>query len=182
MVVENGRLKCPKCGDTSTHYNDREFLESECRVNSLRCVPVPNGPLARYIDGMKIIQKVTHSVPIPCGNKRCKSNDSPSTVFCTDCTKFLCGRCHDVHEIAESYEDHTVKTLEEIRSLRCWDLVTLSTKNTIPSLCFQHNGKVLEYCCEKCDELMCQVCAVDRNPHMFQCFLMIVCPNITLSH
>ena len=46
MVVENGRLKCPKCGDTSTHCNDRKVLESECRVDSLRCVPVPNGPFS----------------------------------------------------------------------------------------------------------------------------------------
>ena len=167
MVVENGHLKCPKCGNTSTHYKEWKVLESECRVDSLRCVPVPNGPLARYIEGMKIVQKVTQNVLIPCDNKRCKSGDSPSTVFCTDCTKFLCKRCHDVHEIADSYEDHTVKTLEEIRSLRCQDFKTLSTKSTTPSTCPQHNGKVLEYCCEQCNVLMCQACAVDRkSPHV----------------
>ena len=163
MVVGNGRLKCTQCGDTSTHFNDRKVLESECRVDSLRCVPVPNGPLARYIEGMMIVQKVTQNVPIPCGNKRCKSGDSPSTVFCTDCSKFLCERCYGGHEMMDTNEDHTVKTLEEIRSLRCYDLKTLSTKCTTPSTCPQHNGKVLEYCCEQCDVLMCQACAVDRK-------------------
>ena len=49
--------------------------------------------------------------------------------------------------------------------------MTLSTKNTIPSLCSQHNGKVLEYCCEKCDKLMCQVCAVDRKSSHVPVFL-----------
>ena len=132
IEVENGCLKCPKCGDTTTHCNDRKVLESECRVDSLRCVPVPNGPLARYIEGMKIVQKVTQNVLIPCGNKRCKSGDSPSTVFCTDCTKFLCECCYGGHEMMDTNEDHTVKTLEEIRSLRCQDLKTLSTKSTHP--------------------------------------------------
>ena len=94
LEVKDGRLKCTQCGDTSTHCNDKKMLEIECRMDSLHCVPVPNGPLARYIEGMKIVQKVTKNVPIPCGNKRCKSGDSPSTVFCTHCTKFMCnGAC-----------------------------------------------------------------------------------------
>ena len=164
MVVENDHLKCTQCGDTSTHCNGRKMLESECRVDSLHCVPVPNGPLARYIEGMKIVKKVIQNVPIPCGSKRCKSGDSPSTVFCTDCTKFLCERCYGAHEMIDEYEDHTVKTLEEIRSLRSQDHKTLSTKSTIPSTCPQHSGKVLEYCCEQCDVLMCQACAIDLKP------------------
>ena len=51
-------------------------------------------------------------------------------------------------------EDHTVKTLEEIHSLRCQDLRTLSIKSTCP----QHNGNLLRNCCEQCDVLMCQAC------------------------
>ena len=164
MVVENGHLKCTQCGDTSTHCNDRRVLESECRVDSLDCVPVPNGPLARYIEGMKIVQKVTQNVPIPCGSKRCKSGGSPSAIFCTDCTKFLCKLCYGAHEMLDEYENHTVKTLEVIRSLRCQDIKTLSPKNTTPSTCPQHNGNALEYCCEQCDVLMCQACAIDLKP------------------
>ena len=160
MVVENGHLKCPKCGDTSTQCNDRKMLESECRVDSLRCVPVPNGPLAWYIEGMKIIQKVTQNVPIPCGSKRCKSGDSPSTVFCIDCTKFLCGRCHDVHEMSEAYDDHTVKILEEIRSSTNLTGPLLVKKTDIPT-CPHHGGEPLKY---KCTTLLCQACTVDKDP------------------
>ena len=171
LEVKDGRLKCTQCGDTSTHNNDRKTLESECRVDSLRCVPVPNGPLARYIEGMKIVQKVTKNVPIPCGNKRCKSGDSPSTVFCTDCAKFMCERCYGGHEVVDTFEDHIVKTLTEMRSLTPQDIQTLSPKTTTPSTCPKHNGKILEYCCEQCNVLMCQACAVDRKSSHVPVFL-----------
>ena len=171
LEVKDGQLKCTQCGDASTHCNDRKMLENECRVDSLRCVPVPNGPLARYIEGMKIVQKVTKNVPIPCGNKRCKSGDSPSTVFCTDCTKFMCERCYGGHEVDDAYEDHIVKTLGEMRSLTPQDIQTLSPKTTTPSTCPQHNGKILEYCCEQCNVLMCQACAVDRKSSHVPVFL-----------
>ena len=175
MVVENGHLKCPKCGDTSTHCIDRKVLESECRVDSLRCVPVPNGPLSRYIEGMKIVQKVTQNVPIPCGNKKCRSTGSPSTVFCTDCDTFMCERCYDAHEMIGIFDKHTVKTLDEIHTQNARDLQ--SSKSTMPSTCPQHNGKVLEYCCEQCDVLMCQACAVDRKSSHVPVFL-----DASLSH
>ena len=163
MVVENGHLKCPKCGNTSTHCNNRKVLESECRVDSLCCVPVPNGPLARYIEGMKIVQKVTQNVPIPCGNKRCKSGDSPSTVFCTDCSRFMCERCCTAHEIMDEYEDHTVKTLQDIRSSTNLTGPLLVKKTDIPT-CPHHGGEPLKYMCDKCTTLLCQACTVDKDP------------------
>ena len=164
LEVKDGRLKCTQCGDTSTHCNNGRELASECTVESLRCIPVPNGPLARYIKGMKIVQKVTENVPIPCGNKRCKSGDSPSIVFCTDCAKFMCEHCYGGHEVSDAYEDHIVKTLEEICSLTPRELQTLSSKSATPSTCPQHNGKLLEYCCEQCNMLMCQACAIALKP------------------
>ena len=166
MVVENVRLKCSQCGDTSTAWNDGKMSESECRVDSVHCFPVPNGPLARYIEGMKIVRKVTSNAPIACGAKRCRSGDSPSTVYCTDCSKFLCDSCYDVHERADAYDGHVVKTLEEVRTLGPQDLQVLTSKNVMPLVCPRHKGKVLEYSCEQCNVLMCQACAVDRkSPH-----------------
>ena len=163
MVVENGCLKCPKCGDTSTHFNDRKVLESECRVDSLRCVPVPNGPLARYIEGMKIIQTVTPNVPIPCGNKKCRSTDSPSTVFCTDCDTFMCECCYNAHEMIGIFDKHTVKTLQDIRSST--NLAgPLLVKNTEIPTCPHHGGEALKYMCDKCTTLLCQACTVDKDP------------------
>ena len=164
LVVENAHLKCPQCGDTSTHWNAGKMSRSECRADSVRCVPVPNGPLARYIEGVKVVQKVTKGVRIPCGNKRCKSVDSPSTVLCIECGIFMCERCNIGHEVSASYEDHTVKTLEEIRSLGPRDCQLLFSKNVAPNTCPQHDGEVLKYCCEQCNLLMCQACVVDLKP------------------
>ena len=164
LVVENAHLKCPQCGDTSTHWNAGKMSRSECRADSVRCVPVPNGPLARYIEGVKIVQKVTQGVRIPCGNKRCKTVDSPSIVLCIECGIFMCERCNIGHEVFASYEDHTVKTLEEIRSLGPQDCQLLFSKNVAPNTCPQHDGEVLKYCCKQCNLLMCQACAVDLKP------------------
>ena len=164
MVVENVHLKCSQCGDTSSAWNEEKMSESECRVDSVRCFPVPNGPLARYIEGIKIVRKVTSNVPIPCDSKRCRSGDSPSTVYCTDCSKFLCERCYDAHELSDAYEGHVVKTLEEVRTMGPQDLQVLTSKKATPIACQHHKGKVLEYSCEQCNLLMCQACAIDLKP------------------
>ena len=128
-VVENGRLKCSKCGDTSTVWNDGKMSESECRVDSLRCFPVPNGPLTRYMERRKLAHKVSKNTPIPCENRKCRRPDAHSTVFCFDCENFLCERCHDAHEMMSAYDNHNVKALEEMRTSGPWDPTQIS-KNT----------------------------------------------------
>ena len=163
MVVENGRLKCSKCGDTSTVWNDGKMSESECRVDSLRCFPVPNGPLARYMERRKLAHKVSRNTPIPCENRKCRRPDAHSTVFCFDCGNFLCERCHDAHEMMSAYDNHNVKTLEEMRTFGPWDPTQIS-KNTSHIQCPRHKDEVLKYICEKCDLLMCQACAIDLKP------------------
>jgi DNA-binding beta-propeller fold protein YncE len=116
------------------------------------------------MEGMKIVEKVAKNAPIPCGNKRCRSADSASTVYCVDCGTFMCERCNIGHEVSAPFEDHTVKTLEEISSLSPEDCQEMFSKNAPPNTCPQHRGKVLEYSCEQCDLLMCQACAIDLKP------------------
>ena len=164
MVVEGDRVKCGQCGDTSTHCSSSEMFDSECRADIVHCVPVPNGPLSRYMEGMKIVEEVAKNAPIPCGNKRCRSANSASTVYCVDCGIFMCERCTIGHEVSAPFEDHTVKTLEKIGSLSQEDCQEIFSKTAPPTTCPQHRGKVLEYICEQCDLLMCQVCAIDLKP------------------
>ena len=164
LVVGNAHLKCPQCGDTSTHWNDGKMLRSECRSDSVRCVPVPNGPLARYIEGVKMVEKMTGNTPISCQNTRCRSSDSLSTVFCIDCRIFMCDHCNIGHEVTPFYEGHTIKALETISNLSPQDCQLLFSKNVAPNTCPQHEGEVLKYCCEQCNVLMCQACAVDLKP------------------
>ena len=171
LEVKDGRLKCTQCGDTSTHCTDRKVYESECRVDSLCCVPVPNGPLARYIKGLKVAEQLQRST-IPCGNKACQTEYEPSVVFCVECSMYLCPHCRDSHKaMAYLIGPHTMKPLDEVRSLNPQEHGVFFSKTTTPSTCPQHNGKVLEYCCEQCDVLMCQVCAVDRKSSHVPVFL-----------
>ena len=171
LEVNDGRLKCTQCGDTSTHCNDRKVLESECRVDSLRCVPVPNGPLARYIEGLKVAEHLQRST-IPCGNKACQTENEPSVVFCVECSMYLCPHCRDSHKaLAYLIGPHTMKPLDEVRSLNSQEHGVFFSKTTTPSTCPQHNGEVLKYCCEQCNALMCQACAVDRKSSHIPVFL-----------
>ena len=173
LDVKDGRLKCTQCGDTSTHCNDGKVLKSECRVGSLRCVPVPNGPLSRYIEGLKVAQHLQGST-IPCGNKTCKSANKPSesVVFCVECSLYLCLHCQDSHEaLAYLIGPHTMKPLDEVRSLNPREHGAFFSKSTTPSTCLQHNGEVLKYCCEQCNVLMCQACAIDRKSSHVPVFL-----------
>ena len=164
MVVEGDCVKCGPCGDTSTHCSSSKMFDSECRADIVRCVPVPNGPLSRYMEGMKIVEKVAKNAPIHCGNKRCRSAHSASTAYCVDCGIFMCERCNIGHEVSAPFEDHTVKTLEEISSLSPEDCQKMFSKTAPPTTCPQHRGKVLEYICEQCDLLMCQACVIDLKP------------------
>ena len=171
MAVEGDHVKCGQCGDTSTHCSSSKVFDSECRADIVRCVPVPNGPLSRYMEGMKIVEKVAKNVPISCGNKRCRSTDSASTAYCVDCGIFMCKSCILGHEVSAPFEDHTVKTLKEISSLSLQDCQEMFSKNAPPNTCPQHRGKVLEYSCEQCDLLMCQACAVDHKSSHAPVFL-----------
>ena len=164
LEVKDGRLKCTQCGDTSTHCNDRKMLESECRVDSLRCVPVPNGPLARYMKGLKVAEQLQRST-VPCGNKACQTENEPSVVFCVECSMYLCPHCRDSHKaMAYLIGPHTMKTLDEVRSLNPQEHGVVFSKTTTHSICPQHSGKALEYCCEQCNVLMCQACAIALKP------------------
>ena len=163
MVVENGHLKCSKCGDTCTTWNEGKMSERECRVDSLHSFPVPNGPLARYMERRKLAHKVSKNTPIPCENRKCRRPDAHSTVFCFDCDNFLCERCHDAHEMISACDDHNVKALEELQTSGPWDPTQIS-KNTSHIQCPRHKDEVLKYICERCDLLMCQACVVDLKP------------------
>ena len=164
LEAKDGRLKCTQCEDTSTHCNDRKILESECRVESLLCVPVPNDPLARYIEGLKVAEQLQRST-IPCGNKACQTENEPSVVFCVECAMYLCPHCRDSHKaLAYLIGPHTMKPLDDIRSLNPQEHGVFFSKTTTPSTCPQHNGKILEYCCEQCNILMCQACAIALKP------------------
>lgn len=167
MVLENGYLKCNQCGDTSTVRTDGKTSENECRVDSVRCFPAPNGPLARYIEGSKVAELLKETT-IPCGSKTCQTTCDPSVVFCVNCSMYLCSHCRDSHKaLAYLIGSHTMKTLDEVRTLGPLKSQVFISKNTNPISCPKHSGKFLEYFCERCGLGMCQACTVDyKSTHL----------------
>ena len=164
---QNGRLKCPQCGDTSTHPPQGQHSVRTCCPSTadVQCVPVRCVSLAQHIEDRKLPQKITSSEEILCSNNDCENSESLAVVMCFKCDEFLCQTCTSAHRMmAKKFsEGHMVKSLSELRSLPLSVLQSLVPQSVNPATCPCHEGEPLKYCCEQCDTLLCQVCAVDRG-------------------
>ena len=164
---QDGRLKCPQCGDTSTHPPQGQRSVRICRppTAEVQCVPVRCVSLAQHIEACKLLQKVTSGEPILCSNSVCDSPESPAVVLCFNCDEFLCQLCYAAHRRMPKKisEGHTVKTLSVLRSLPPSVLQSLVPQTVTPVTCPCHEGEPLKYCCERCDTLLCQACTVDKD-------------------
>ena len=179
MVGEDRFLRCSRCGDASTLWNDGVVYDPVCRADNERCVSVPNGLLARYIEGCRKA-KMLQSTTIPCGNKTCVSTREPSIVFCQECSMYLCRQCRDSHKtMAAIIGAHTMKAVDNLRSLSAQDQQLFFSQNTTPDTCPQHNGEVFKYCCRQCNILMCPACTVDHKSSHTPVFLD---PSIAQRH
>ena len=164
---QDGRLKCPQCGDTSTHPPQGQRSVRTCRppTAEVQCVPVRCVSLVQHIEARKLLQKITSGEPILCSNSVCDSPESPAVVLCFKCDEFLCQLCYAAHRRMPKKisEGHTVKTLSELRSLPPSVLQSLVPQTVTPVTCPCHEGEPLKYCCERCDTLLCQACTVDKD-------------------
>ena len=164
---QDGRLKCPQCGDTSTRPPQDATSVRTCRPSTaeVQCIPVRCVSLAQHIEDHKLLQKITSGEPILCSNSVCDNPESPAVVMCFKCEEFLCQACNTGHRLMPKKftEGHTVKSLSELRSLPPSVLRSLVPQSVVPSTCPCHEGEPLKHCCEQCDTLLCQVCAVDRD-------------------
>ena len=167
MEQQDGRLKCPQCGVTSTHPPQGQRSVRICRppTAEVQCVPVRCVSLAQHIEARKLLQKITSGEPILCSNSVCDSPESPAVVLCFKCDEFLCQLCYAAHRRMPKKisEGHTVKTLSELRSLPPSVLQSLVPQTVTPVTCPCHEVEPLEYCCERCDALLCQACTVDKD-------------------
>ena len=164
---QDGHLKCPQCGDTSTQPPQSQHSVRTCHLSTakMQCVPVRCVSLAQHIEVCKLLQKVTSGEPILCSNSVCDSPESPAVVLCFKCDEFLCQPCYAAHRrMPKKFsEGHTVKTLSELRSLPPSVLRSFVPQTVTPVTCPCHEGEPLKYCCEQCDTLLCQVCTVDKD-------------------
>ena len=163
---QHGRLKCPQCGDHSTHPPSSQHSVRTCRppTSEMQCVPVRFVSLAQHIEGRKLLQKITSGEPILCSNSVCDNPESSAVVVCFKCEEFLCQTCSLAHRLMAKFtEGHTVKTLSELRSLPPSVLRSLVSSTVTPVTCPCHEGEPLKYCCEQCATLLCQACTVDKD-------------------
>ena len=163
---QDGRLKCPQCGDTSTHPPQGQNSVRTCcpPTAELQCVPVRCVSLAQHIEACKLLQKITSGEPILCSNATCSHSAVPAVVLCFDCEDYLCESCHASHQrMVKLSKGHTVKTLSELHSLPPSVLRSLVPQTVTPVTCPCHEGEHLKYCCERCNTLLCQACTVDKD-------------------
>ena len=164
---QDGRLKCPQCGDTSTHPPQGQHGLRTCRqpTAEVQCFPIRCVSLAQHIEARKLLQKITSGETVTCSNSDCDNPQSPAVVVCFRCEGFLCQTCNSGHRLmAKKFsEEHTVKSLSELHSLPPCDLQSLVTQSVTPVTCPCHEGEPLKYCCERCDTLLCQACTVDKD-------------------
>ena len=164
---QDGRLKCPQCGDTSTHPPPVQHSVRTCRppTAEVQCVPVRCVSLAQHIEHRKLLQKIRSSEPVLCSNSVCDNPESPAVVLCFTCKEFLCQTCSSAHRLmAKKFsEGHTVKSLSELCSLPLSVLRSLIPQTVTPTICPCHEGEPLKYCCEQCATLLCQACTVDKD-------------------
>ena len=163
---QDGRLKCPQCGDTSTHPPQGQHSVGTCHslTAEMQCLPVRCVSLAQHIEARKLLQKITSDEPILCSNATCSHSAVPAVVLCFDCEDFLCESCHDGHQrMVKFTKGHTVKTLSELRSLPPSVLWSLVPQSVTPVTCPCHEGEPLKCYCERCDTLLCQACTVDKD-------------------
>ena len=163
---QDGRLKCPQCGDTSTYPPQGAHSVRTCRPSTaeVQCVPVRCVSLAQHIEDRKLLQKITRGEQIICSNATCGQSAAPAIILCFDCEDYLCEICHAGHQLmGKLTKNHTAKSLSELRSLPLSVLRSLFPQSVAPSTCPYHEGEPLKHCCEQCDTLLCQACAVDRD-------------------
>ena len=165
---QNGRLKCPQCGDTSTHPPEGQHSVRTCCPSTaeVQCIPVRCVSLAQHIEDRKLLQKITSGDQVLCSNSGCDNPGSHAVVVCFKCEEYLCEMCNTAHRIMSKKlfsEGHTVKFLSELCSLPPFVLRSLVPQSVTSATCPCHEGEPLKYCCEQCDTLLCQACTVDKD-------------------
>ena len=76
-----------------------------------------------------------------------KSRIKQAKSYCSDCTKYLCVDCVEIH--IEHNEDHTLVDVYDVDQL----------DNVLTEKCGKHRDHVIKLFCVNHDELACTLCA-----------------------
>ena len=147
---QDGHLKCPQCGDTSTVIHPtpktEQITQNHCLSTAAARMPVP---ITSCRGNTALVARTT-----TCTNQFCSSPDSPlAVVQCVDCEEYLCDNCFEGHQVMRKLmEKHVVRpVLPERRG------------EEGSRLCSLHSGQQLQMYCEHCSFVFCKVCVADEG-------------------
>ena len=149
---QDGLLKCPQYGDSSTHTTQGQYDMTSmrtCRPSTaeVQCVPVHCVALTKNSEDCKLLQTIISGEPVLCSNTVCDNPQFRAVVVCFKCEEFLCQPCNTGHRLMAKFtEGHTVKSLSELRSLPLSVLRSLVPQTVTPATCPCHEGEPLKYC------------------------------------
>lgn len=138
-------------------YKDSAIVCPECRkvtscAGGVRELP-NNFFITRLVDELIVKRTMNCEKVVQCD--QCVRGVAAET-FCSDCTLFMCGRCHEHHKYDKQFHDHNTLSLSDISTD-----ITLQPK-MVAMLCPEHDNE-LKYYCESCKELVCLYCTTKKH-------------------
>ena len=97
---------------------------------------------------------------VPCAS--CASLKGKVEGYCSSCGGFICGNCvsfHKSHSNVKGLSNHNVIPFTDLQSGKT-DIRNLTQKR----YCKVHEGQVLWFFCETCEELICRDCTIVDHP------------------
>ena len=138
-LQEDSKVKCPTCSKTS--------IAPAGGVTELPS----NFFIDRIVAEIALTEKVTGKEDVNCDI--CVRSDL-ATVFCFDCSAFLCDHCQESHKYCREYQGHHMRQLQELRAENNDINVNLKPR---PLYCQEHELE-LSFYCETCKQLVCHYC------------------------
>ena len=146
-VELQSHLKCPTCKRVfSLTAGGVDSLPKNLRLGF-------NVEIAEYTERMESTGDIDCDV---CAD----SSSGPAVAFCSQCLEFLCELCAAHHRRARRTAKHTVITISEKKQAN----LTVDMKPQ-DSYCSEpnHDGEVLKFYCETCQQLVCRDCVLIKH-------------------
>ena len=146
-VESQSHLKCPTCKQVfSLTAGGVDSLPKNLRLSF-------NVEIAEYTERMESTGDIDCDV---CAD----SSSGPAVAFCSQCLEFLCELCAAHHRRARRTAKHTVMTISEKKQ----ENLTVDMKPQ-DACCSEpnHDGEVLKFYCETCQQLVCRDCVLIKH-------------------
>lgn len=144
-VEKNGefRFSCPDCKK-----------EMSCDKNTFKLEDLPDSfQINRHLEYHKFKQKSQGLVEVIC--EKCVVKKVKATGFCTNCTKFICDLCLQIHSSWSDLKHHKTLKLTELKGTYQKYIPVITAKE----ICPVHTNECTIFC-ETCEILVCHECIV----------------------